>query len=525
MKIKQLADVLNGTLSTTGIIDQVTGEAAVANEDLSDIVDIGKAVIDYTGASNANFDSFMRNLIDQVGRIMFVNRTYTSQAPNILKDGWEYGSILQKVRCEVPEARDNATWDLFNYPQNGGDAYPDPFELSKPSAQAKFFNSKATYEVPITLTDVQLREAFQTAAQFGSFIAMIENRIAMKITLCNDGLIMATIANLIAQKVAAGKAVNLLTLYKTVNPSATTTAATALADKEFLRFASKTIAQYKKYLATASTLYNDGSYITFTPADRLKFIANTEFSKSLDAYLYSDTYHNEFVNLPGYEEVAFWQGTGTGNADRLKINVKIDDGTAQGATVVQDGIVAVMFDDEAAAVCNQNYRVTSQYNGRGEYTNYFYKWDAMYMNDIQENCVVFVIADETAEEGAPSNFNVAGKTGSLWNVTIGDYQSGITVTGNAITGTLTKDTATDAWTTKWGTGYYIALQFSGSAATTDVSVGLVPSAGSGMVRLDSDKDALFYLGDYASGTTLNKKLAVRVGGKYYEYTLSGLTLS
>lgn len=394
MKIKQLAEILNGTLSTTGIVDQVTGAAPVANEDLSDIVDIGKTVLDYTGTSNANYDSFMRNLIDQVGKVMFVDRTYTSQAPNIMKDGWEYGSILEKVRCEVPDARDNATWDLFNYPKAGGPAYPDPFELSKPSASAKFFNSKATYEVPITLTDVQLREAFQSAAQFGSFISMIENRIRMKMTLCNDGLIMATINNLIGQKVAAKhNVVNLLTLYN-ATATTTTTAAKALSDKEFLRFASKTIGKYKKYLAGASTKYNEGGYLTFTPADRLKFIANTEFAKALDAYLYSDTYHNEFVTLNGYEEVAYWQGQGEEDedGDRLKIDVKVDvNGTA--TTVEQDGILAVMFDDEAAAVCNTNFRVTSQYNGRGEYTNYFYKWDAMYMNDVLENCVVFIIAD------------------------------------------------------------------------------------------------------------------------------------
>lgn len=409
MKITQLANLLNGTLSTTGIIDQTTGAAPIANEDLSNLVDIGKTVIDYTGASNANFDSFMRSLIDQVGKIMFVDRKYTSQAPNILKDGWEYGSILQKVRCEAPDARDNATWDLFNYPYNGGASYPDPFELSKPTVQAKFFNSKATYEVPITLTDVQLREAFRSAEEFGRFVAMIENRIAMKMTLCNDGLIMATIANLIGQKIFANKEVNLLDLYKTINPSATTTAATALADKEFLRFASKTIAQYKKYLAAASSLYNDGSYITFTPADRLKFVANTEFSKSLDAYLYSDTYHNEFVNLPGYEEVAMWQAADS-DKDRLAISVKVDDGST-GTNIYQDGVLAVMFDDEAAAVCNSNYRVTSQYNGRGEYTNYFYKWDAMYMNDVLENCVVFVVDDKAVDtrllglSTAPANWS------------------------------------------------------------------------------------------------------------------------
>ena len=346
----------------------------------------------------------MKKLIDQVGKIMFVDRTYTSQAPDILKDGWEYGSILQKVRCEVPDARDNATWDLFNYPKAGGEAYPDPFELSKPHAEAKFFNSKATYEVPITLTDIQLRESFQNASQFGSFIAMIENRIRMKMTLCNDGLIMATIANLIGQNLNAGRGINLLSTYNTATGS-TLTAAKALTNKEFLRFAAATIGKYKKYLAVASTAYNDGSYLTFTPADRLKFIANTEFAKALDAYLYSDTYNEEFVKLDGYSEVAFWQGTSGTNAGdeagRLKIDVEIADSTAQDGKkeVTQDGILAVMFDDEAAAVCNQNFRVTSQYNGRGEYTNYFYKWDAMYMNDTQENNVVFYISDTTTEEG------------------------------------------------------------------------------------------------------------------------------
>ena len=397
-RIAQLARILEGTLTSVGILDQVTGQAVVVNEDLSNLVDVGKAVLDYTGASNTNYDSFVRSLIDHVGKVMFVDRTYASQAPNILMDSWEYGSIMEKVRCEAPDARDNATWDLFNYPVVEGDAYPDPFELSKPTIAAKFFNSKATYEVPITIVDVQLRESFQSASQLSAFVAMIENRIRMKMTLCNDALVMATIDNLIGQKGARGNVVNLLALYNAgPNAGGTPVAASgALTDKEFLRFASKTIAQYRKYLATASVLYNEGSYLTFTPADRLKFIANTEFSKSLDAYLYSDTYHDEFVKLPGYEEIAFWQGTGTSNDNRLTIDVTVDMSALTGVTkaeVANSGVLAVMFDRDAAAVCNQNYRVTSIYNPRGEYTNFFYKWDAMYMNDILENCVVFTIAD------------------------------------------------------------------------------------------------------------------------------------
>ena len=400
-RVTQLAAILEGTVSSIGMIDQTTGAQLVVNEDLSNLVDVGKAVLDYTGASNANKDSFVRSLIDHVGRVTMADRTYASQAPNILMDSWEYGSVLEKVRCEAPDARDNATWDLFNYPYESGDAYPDPFELSKPSVSAKFFNSKATYEVPITIVDVQLREAFQSAEQLSAFVAMIENRIRMKITLCNDALIMATINNLIGQKAARGRIVNLLSLYNAGPNSGGTplTAAAALTSKEFLRFASKTIATYRKYLATASVLYNEGSYLTFTPDDRLKFIANTEFAKSLDAYLYSDTYHDEFVKLPGYQEVAQWQGSGTASTDnRLDIDVTIDMSEVTGLTkaeVANSGVLAVMFDRDAAAVCNQNYRVTSIYNPRGEYYNYFYKWDAMYMNDILENCVVFTITAPT----------------------------------------------------------------------------------------------------------------------------------
>lgn len=396
MRIKQIATALNNTFNK-----QQLGLTAVVNEDLSNIVDIGKEIAGTDTFGADNFDSFTRDLIDQVGKIMFVDRTYTSQAPNILKDGWEYGSILEKVRCELPEAQDNATWDLFNYPVSGGAAYPDPFELSKPDVKAKFFNSKTTYEVPITLTVEQVKEAFQSASQMSSFIAMIENRIAMKMTLCNDALIMATIDNLIGQKLNSGKnVINLITLYNAAKPAGASnvTAATALQDKEFLRFASKTIGMYKKYLAGASALYNEGDYVTFTPADRLKFVANTEFAKALDSYLYSDTYNEEFVKLGGYEEVAYWQGSGTSNGDRLTIDVSVDvEGTA--TRVKNTGVVAVMFDDEAAAVCNQNYRVTSIYNPRGEYTNYFYKWDAMYMNDTLENAVVFTIADNEKLEG------------------------------------------------------------------------------------------------------------------------------
>lgn len=399
MKITQIAATLNDVFTQEGI-----GESAVVLEDLSNIVDVGKTVLDYT-SNTQNFDSVISKLIDQIGRTIFVDRSYTSQAPNILKDSWEYGSVLQKVRCELQDAQDNATWDLSSYINAGvgEDKYPDPFELTPPNVEAKFYNSKVTFEVPITLTQVQLKQAFRSASDMNRFFAMIENRIAMKMTLSTDALIMRTINNLIGCKIADNNnVVNLLQGYKT-QTGKTISADAARTDADFLRYAAKTMMLYKKYLESASMLYNNAGYVTFTPADKLKFVALADFSKSMDAYLYSDVYHNEFVKLPGFEEVGYWQGTGTAadsdasydERSRIVATVIKEDG--QTAGVDQSGIVGVMFDEEAAMVANENYRVTSIYNPRGEYTNYFYKWDAMYLNDLAENCVVFVIDDSEEE--------------------------------------------------------------------------------------------------------------------------------
>ena len=415
MKITQIANCLNNVINELQIGSTLEeGTLATFADDLANIVDMGKTVLDYTGQSNETFDSFIRKMIDQVGKVIFVDRTYTSQAPNILKEGWEYGSILQKVRCELQDAQDNATWDLFNYPKVGGDSYPDPFELSPPDVQAKFYNSKVTYEVPITLTSYQLREAFRSASDMSRFIAMIENRIRMKRTLCNDGLIMATIANLIGRRLTGSNTNTVVYLLDDYNATLAQadqlTESAALTDAGFLRYAAATIMKYKKYLAAASLLYNDGSYVTFTPAEKLKFITVADFAKNMETYLYSGTYHDEFVKMEGYEEVAYWQNA----QDRMAIDTYIEntdktEGADASIEAKNSYVVAVLFDDEAAAVCNQNDRVTSIYNPRGEYTNYFYKWDALYMVDTLENAVVFALTDES-ESDAGGDGGEGGET-------------------------------------------------------------------------------------------------------------------
>lgn len=443
MKVNQIASILN-TLNET-----MVGTEDIFSDDLSNIVDAGKAVLDYTAAAEGtNFDNYIKALIDQVGRVIFVDRTYTSQAPNLLKDSWEYGSIMMKVRAELTDARDNTTWELGDIPDGAGAGYDweqgtnpkvqvipsrlDPFILSKPTVTAKFYNKKATYEVTISLVDYQLREAFRSAAEMSRFIAMLENRIRVKRTLCTDALIMATLRNLVGYKIASGKAINLLPLYNATIPGATPiTAADFFTNPDAIRFANKTISLYKKYMTAASTLYNEGDYVTYTPEDRLKAVFLAEYVKDAEVYLYSDTFNKEFVELDGYSEVSYWQGTGTDGslASRSTIMGTFIGNNENKVNGGIDGVIAVLFDEEAAAVCCEHDRVTSQYNGRGEYTNYFYKWDANYMNDMEENCMVFYVSDSTVAGVLPatapdtwdSAYAVASSPYSVWDDTQEKY--------------------------------------------------------------------------------------------------------
>ena len=383
MKVNQIATILNN------VFTEITDGTGIITEDLSNIVDVGREITK-NSTFDENFENYVGKLIDHIGRVVYMDRAYTSQAPKILKDGWEYGSILEKVRCDVPDFQENKEWELTE------ETVFDVFGFNPADADAKFFNKKTTFQIKISITKKQLKSAFNSASDMNKFIAMIENRIAMKMTLATDALIMRTIVNLIAEKISDKTGViNLLDVYKTATGDSTLTAAKALTNKDFLRIASKTIMTYKKLMTIPSALYNDGTYVTFTPEANLKAVFAADFDLALKTSLYADTYNDEFVKLDGYSSVAFWQSPKSN--ERLLINAKPASKGGAGAAVEQDGIIAVLFDERAAAVCNEEPDVRSIYNPEGNFYNYWYSFDASYMNDTVENCVVFIIEDPSVD--------------------------------------------------------------------------------------------------------------------------------
>lgn len=379
------------------LVNQATkealGETAVLTEDLSNVVDIGEQIF------NANaVDKYVKALVNHIGRVVFVNRVYRGSAPSVLMDGWEFGSVLEKVRMQLPEATENESWELED-----GTSY-DPNIFTAPKVSVKFYNKKVTFEVPMSFTEMQVKQSFSNEVQLNAFVSMIYVGVENAMTIKLDSLIMRTINVAIAETLNAAypsgeygtnstvNAVNLLYLYNT-KYNKSLTAANCISDPDFIRFASFIMNLYVARLGRYSTLFNTGATEKFTPRDMLKIVMLADFESAARVYLYdaNGQVKDENLRLPAAETVPYWQGSGTDyDFDSVSsINIK----TPSNATVDASGILCVMFDRDALGVANMNRRVTSNYNAKAEFYNNWYKMDAQYFYDPNENCVVFFVAD------------------------------------------------------------------------------------------------------------------------------------
>lgn len=384
MQVTQVYNLLNDT------IKEVLGDSVLVSEDLQNVVELGTAVF------NANaMDKYVKSLVNHIGKVVFVNRKYSGSAPSVLMDGWEFGSVLEKISADLPDATENESWELVD-----GAVYEQDV-FYQPKVQAKFYNSKVTFEIPMSFTEKQVKQSFSSAEQLNAFLSMLYNEVEKAMTINIDTLIMRTINAMIGETVydeygsgsqtgsSGVRAVNLLYEYNYANGTSYT-AKQALALPEFIRYASYRMKLYVDRLGKISKLFNCGGKARFTPRDLLHIVLLSEFDASASVYLQSDTFHDEFVKLPPAETVAFFQGSGTGYD--FDDTSKIDITTPSGNAITVSGIIGVMFDRDALGVANTDRRVTTHYNAKAEFYSNFYKHDAQYFADLNENFVVFFVA-------------------------------------------------------------------------------------------------------------------------------------
>lgn len=387
MKVTQIYNILNT------MTQEHLGDSIIVAEDLSNIVDLGTAFEDKIG-----YDNYVKSLVDHIGRVVFVDRVYGGRGVSVLRDGWEYGAILEKISTTLPDAQENEMWELQD-----GQSY-DPFIFKKPDALAKFFSDRVTYDIQLSITNEQVKGSFSNVNQMNGFMSMLFNAVDNSMTVKTDALIMRTINNMIGETLynefnagvysggSGVKAVNLLYLYnQTVAEADALTADEFIKSPDALRFASFTMKNYVDRLKVMSTLFNIGAQERFTPEDRMSIVMLSEFANAVGTYLYdaNGQFLTDSIKFPDAETVTYWQGSGLAYAfdDTSAIKIK----TSGGHTIDTDGILAVMFDRDALGVANVDRAVDSAYNPKARFTNMFYHYTAGFWNDLNENFVVFFV--------------------------------------------------------------------------------------------------------------------------------------
>ena len=389
MEVQQIYELVNNATA------EAVGASDLLAEDLSNIVEVGKQIENARG-----IDNFVRSLTDHIGRMIFVNRPYSASVPSVLRDGWEYGSIMQKVASRMPEATENESWQL-NDSEHPDRSY-DPNKFYPSDVFSLFYNNKTTWEIPLSIAEMQVKSAFNTAGQMNGFLSMLTTGVDNSATIKLDEIVMRTINNFTAKTfvdafpsgtyTGAGnrRCVNLLPRYNT-RYSKSLTAEQAVTDPDFAKFAAYTMRVTMRRMNKMSVHFNIGGEKRFTPKDKLHVVMLADFLEATSIYLQSDTFHNELVKLPEAETVAYWQGTGDdyGFESITGINVKA---AGMESAINPTGILAVMFDHEALGVLNPQRRVTTNYNPKAEFFNNWYKFESQYFNDLNENFVVFYVA-------------------------------------------------------------------------------------------------------------------------------------
>lgn len=375
MLITQTKEILK-TIAT----EMLGADNTIVTEDLSNLQDIGNELI-----TQANVDTYVKKLVDKIGKVVFKNRLLNSTAPSLLVDSWEYGAILQKVRMKLIPAEENSAVNLVD-----GQSY-DQNVFHQPTVTATFFSKEITFEVPISYTTEQLKSSFNSVSELNGFFNLLETTVQNSLTVKTDALIMRTINYRIGKTFTSGLAsqkINLLAGYNSVSGKKLTVS-NCFQDEGFLKYAIAEIKNYQDRLKLPSSIFNDRKEEAFTPVQNQKLVLLSDFKNTVDTHLIPVLQNSENLKLTS-ETVPYWQGSGSNFdfTDTSKIDVTLD--KAEEVAKV-GGIVGILFDDEALKVGNLRQYVTTNYNAKGDFYTNYYKEQSGFFVDMAENFVIFYV--------------------------------------------------------------------------------------------------------------------------------------
>lgn len=374
MQLNQIAQLLNETM-----VPNIMGEGTTLTENLSNFADFGTQVASLTAEQLKDYTaSFVANVI----KTYYDERIFNKTIPGLFRDYEEWGGIIQRVKAGLSEVTDSVSQNLQN-----GVSY-DPFVYHGFQHDNVVYTKDCTFELDWSIPDDMYKTAFSSVTELQNFISYIYNRAENTMNVNLYAAAMATLRALILAN--SSKVVHLLTLYNKTHFDSSSdylTADEALENAAFCKWYNRQLILLKKAVTDVSAKYNDGSVETFTPAEDVNVIQLAQVALAIEMNMTSGVYHKELVEVGNYSEVNFWQNSDDDLIPALSIAGQVEGDIGSGTTTL--GPVAfVIADKYAAGITSHPEVVTSQYNGKGRFTNFFRSIWAQFYVSKNQNCII-----------------------------------------------------------------------------------------------------------------------------------------
>ena len=392
MDFQQSSALLNG------LKEQMTGESAIQIVDESEFVAVATTLLQH------GYDQLNTAVNQLLTKSIYVNRLYKMIYPSIARSEERWGGIIRKVTMIDLDLIDDEAFNLTD-----GQSGPDPFLVNKQHAVQFNFYGGNVKELVVTTTEDQLRQAFSSSADFGSFMAAAATNVINQLSQKVEAECRAVVNNMIAAAVSAGgdRVIHVITEYKNATGNTTITSANYLSNAEFEPFAKWLYGRLntqKRFMAERSekfhaniTTYNGVALthpiLRHTSDEYMNIFMLSEFMDQVNSSALSGIYNEQLLEIGSFERVNYWQNIDAPDQIKVIANELQSDGTcaASAAAIEQEGIIGIMFDDEALGITVIDEGVDSIKNPRGRYFNNWYHWTTRWFNDQTENFVVLLL--------------------------------------------------------------------------------------------------------------------------------------
>lgn len=367
---------------------QVTGEDPITMLTTADFVSCGTTLL------QAGADPVLGALMQTVTKVIFSVRPYSRKFGGLKVDSETWGAIVRKLAVVDKPIEKDMEFDLTD------GASIDPWIINKPEILELKMYGAENFAKSYTVFRDQLNSAFNSVAEFSSFLAMVVQNTSDMIEQTFESIARMIIANYIGGKKAANNSIiHALTEYNT-ETGQTLTATTVMAPANFNPFMKWLYAR----IATLTSLMTErsqefqiqvtGKELTrHTPFADQKVYIYAKLLNDMNARVLADTYNYDFIKFADVEAVNYWQSIKTPMSVDVTPNYLGTDGLVKTAARQQiSNIIGVIFDREAMGYTVMNeWSSTTPLNSSGGYWNTFFHYLLKWWVDYTEKGLVILL--------------------------------------------------------------------------------------------------------------------------------------